>query len=155
MFSGTVNANVFETFMLMCVLPALMGTSARLIMTDNAPVHCAERLHAMTQAAGHLLIFRPIHRYNHTALLLASGSHTPLSPHLTLCPSPDFAPVEYCFAQLSKFLQHYCESITQQNFKDACRRAIANMSVGEIRSYFADCYYPVAGYAYKPYLGQQ
>jgi putative transposase len=79
LISGSINAEVFETWLAEHLCPAL--TDSSVLILDNARFHRPEALEAIATAAGHQVLFLP--------------------PY-----SPDFNKIEHDFAALKRILAY-------------------------------------------------
>jgi transposase len=129
-FPGSMNNNVFFMFLRELVLPALAQGSAKFIMLDNHAAHKKEYIKDYVHAKGHLYQYRPTH-------------------------SPDFSPVELCFAEIKAFLKTNEAFITPSTIVEWVTHAVASLTTTNIKKYCAHSHYLVTGEDYKPYLGWQ
>ena len=128
-FHGTMNNHLFYLFLRLLLLPALVG-SPRLIMVDNHRAHRMNHVRNLVTGQGHVYQFRPTH-------------------------SPDFAPVELCFAEIKAFLKSHEHFITPSTLVEWVTYAVNQLTPEKVRKYFAHSHYLVSGEPYKPYMGWQ
>ena len=74
-YPGRMNHNVFYLFLRLLVLPALTQGTAKFLMVDNHKSHKKQYIKRLVNDHGHVYQYRPTH-------------------------SPDFSPVELCFAEI-------------------------------------------------------
>ena len=129
-FPGTMNNHVFYSFLRLLVLPALSSGSPKFIMVDNHRAHRMNHVRNLVTGRGHVYQFRPTH-------------------------SPDFAPVELCFAEIKAFLKSHEDFITPTTLVEWVTYAVNMLSPGNVRKYFAHSHYMVSGEPFKPYMGSQ
>jgi transposase len=129
-YPGTMNNHVFYSFLRLLVLPALSAGSPKFVMVDNHRAHRMNHIRNLVTGQGHVYQFRPTH-------------------------SPDFAPVELCFAQIKAFIKTHEHLITPSTLVEWVTYAINKLTAAEVRKYFAHSHYLVTGETYKPYLGGQ
>ena len=130
LFPGTMNNHVFYSFLRLLVLPALASRSPSFIMVDNHRAHRMTHIRELVTGQGHLYHFRPTH-------------------------SPDFAPVELCFAQIKQFIKSNEALVTPDTLVEWVTQAVNELSVDNIRKYWAHSHYLVTGEPFKPYTGSQ
>ena len=129
-FPGTMNNHVFYSFLRLLVLPALTPTSPKFIMVDNHSSHRMNHVRNLVTSQGHVYQFRPTH-------------------------SPDFAPVELCFAQIKAFIKTHEDFVTPNNLVEWVTYAVNQLTPATVRKFFAHSHYLVTGETYKPYMGGQ
>ena len=129
-FPGTMNNHVFYSFLRLLVLPALATQVPSFIMVDNHRAHTMSHIRALVASQGHRYQFRPTH-------------------------SPDFAPVELCFAHIKSFIKTNEAFITPSTLVEWITHAVNEINVSTIRKYWAHCHYLVTGEHFKPYMGSQ
>ena len=129
-YPGTMNNHVFYCFLRLLVLPALAAGSPKFIMVDNHSAHKVPHVRNLVTDNGHVYQFRPTH-------------------------SPDFSPVELCFAQLKAFLKSNELHVTASNLVEWATLAVNSITVDQIKKYYAHSHYLVTGEPYKPYTGWQ
>ena len=129
-FPGTMNNHVFYSFLRLLVLPALAGGSAKFLMVDNHRAHRMIHVRNLVTSQGHVYQFRPTH-------------------------SPDFAPVELCFAQIKSFIKTHEAYINPTNLVEWVTYAVNELTQENVRKYFAHSHYLVTGESYSPYMGSQ
>ena len=69
--------------------------------------------------------------------------------------SPDFSPVELCFADIKAFIKTNAALITPTTLVEWVTHAVNNLKASNIRKYCAHSHYLVTGEDYKPYNGWQ
>ena len=125
-----MNNNVFFVFIRELVLPALAQGTAKFIMLDNHAAHKKPYIKDYVHAKGHLYQYRPTH-------------------------SPDFSPVELCFAEIKSFLKTNELLITLSSLVEWVTYAVNNITPEHVRKYAAESHYLVTGEHFKPYTGTQ
>ena len=128
-YPGTMNNHVFYSFLRLLVLPALSG-SPKFVMVDNHRAHRMNHIRNLVTGQGHVYQFRPTH-------------------------SPDFAPVELCFADIKAFIKTHEQLITPSTLVEWVTYAINELTAAKVRKYFAHSHYLVTGETFKPYMGAQ
>ena len=129
-FPGAMNNHVFYCFLRLLVLPALSDGNAKFIMVDNHTAHRMVHVRDLVTSRGHVYQFRPTH-------------------------SPDFSPVELCFAQIKAFLKTNEAFITPTTLVEWVTSAVNSLTVTNIQKYCAHSHDLVTGQPYKPYTGWQ
>ena len=129
-YPGRMNNNVFFLFLRLLVLPALASGTAKFIMVDNHRSHTKAYIKNYVNRKGHVYQFRPTH-------------------------SPDFSPVELCFAEIKGFIKRHEHLITPSTILEWVTYAINQLNVEHIKRYTAESHYYVTGEHYKPYTGTQ
>ena len=129
-FPGTMNNHVFYSFLRLLVLPALAAGTPKFIMVDNHRSHRMNHVRNLVTGQGHVYQFRPTH-------------------------SPDFAPVELCFAQIKAFIKSHEQFVTPSNLVEWITYAVNELTSDNVRRYFAHSHYLVSGEGYSPYMGSQ
>ena len=99
-------------------------------MVDNHKSHKKQYIKQFVNAQGHVYQFRPTH-------------------------SPDFSPVELCFADVKAFLKQNEALITPSTLVEWVTYAVNQVSADKVKKYFARSYYLVTGEPYRPYMGDQ
>ena len=126
----TMNHHVFYCFLRLLVLPALASGSRKFIMVDNHSSHKMPHIRNLVTDNGHVYQFRPTH-------------------------SPDFAPVELCFAQIKSFMKANENHVRSANLVEWATLAVNSISTDQIKRYYAHSHYLVTGEPFKPYTGWQ
>jgi len=124
---GTTNEK-FYVFIVLLLLPSIRGTGPRIITMDNLSAHEHPLVVNAIRAEGHRVIFRQIH-------------------------SPDFGPVEWVFQMVDLFLKHHDVFVTKDNFRQYIQTALTGLTPHYIAGFFADAHFPVPGFDFRPYLG--
>ena len=125
-----MNNHVFYSFLRLLVLPALTALSPKFVMVDNHRSHRMVHVRNLVTSQGHVYQFRPTH-------------------------SPDFAPVELCFAEIKAFIKSHEDFINPNNLVEWVTFAVNQLTPARVRKYFAHSHYLVTGETYKPYMGEQ
>ena len=129
-YPGSMNNHVFYLFLRLLVLPSLASGSAKFIMVDNHKAHTKTYIKQFVNSNGHVYQYRPTH-------------------------SPDFSPVEFCFAEVKAFIKRHEADITPSTLVEWVTLAVNQISAEHVRKYAADCHYFVTGEVFKPYTGTQ
>ena len=129
LYPGTLNNHLFYLYLRLLVSPALSGTP-RFVMVDNHSVHRMTHIRDLVTDSGHVYQFRPTH-------------------------SPDFSPVELCFAEIKAYIKTNEMHITPNTLVEWVTGAINNLSIDNIKKYCAHSHYYVSGETFKPYNGWQ
>ena len=129
-YPGRMNHNVFYLFLRLLVLPALTQGTAKFLMVDNHKSHKKHYIKRLVNDHGHVYQYRPTH-------------------------SPDFSPVELCFAEIKAVIKQNEALITPTALVEWVTHAVNNVTAHNIRKYFARSYYLVSGEPYRPYMGEQ
>lgn len=125
---GTTS-ELFLHFVVYLLIPALEGTGRRVITMDRLSAHYGEVVDELRKA-GHYVIFRP-------------------------ASSPTFAPVEWVFSYVDKFLQQHSSQVYANNLKDWISTALDTVSRYDIMDYMAAAHFWVSDRVYTPYFGEQ
>ena len=125
---GTTS-EVFYHFVVYLLIPSLEGTGRRVITMDRLSAHFGVVVKALTDA-GHYVVFRP-------------------------ASSPTFAPVEWVFSYVDKFLQEHSPQVTPNSLKFWLRTALDTISRFDVKQYMAAAHFYVPTYPYTPYRGEQ
>ena len=112
---GAVDTEVFNVFVRQVLVPALHPGD--IVLLDNLSVHHASAIEAEVQQAGGQVLF--------------------LSPY-----SPDFSPIEPCWAKLKTFLRSQAAR-TRPQLERALTRALLTLRLTDIRGWFQHCGYQV------------
>ena len=99
-------------------------------MVDNHRAHTMAHIRELVASQGHKYQFRPTH-------------------------SPDFAPVELCFAQIKAFIKTNEACVTPSTLVEWITQAVNEITISTIRKYWAHCHYLVTGELFQPYMGSQ
>jgi transposase len=129
-YPGRMNHNVFYLFLRLLVLPALAQGTAKFLMVDNHKSHKKQYIKQFVNTQGHVYQFRPTH-------------------------SPDFSPVELCFADIKAFVKQNEALITPSTLVEWVTYAVNQVSADKVKKYCARSYYLVTGEPYRPYMGDQ
>ena len=129
-YPGRMNHNVFYLFLRLLVLPALTQGTAKFLMVDNHKSHKKQYIKRLVNDHGHVYQYRPTH-------------------------SPDFSPVELCFAEIKAVVKQNEALITPTTLVEWVTHAVNNVTAHNVRKYFARSYYLVTGEPYHPYMGEQ
>ena len=130
LFPGTMNNNIFFCFLRLLLLPALSNGTPKFIMVDNHRAHRMVHIRNLVTDSGHVYQFRPTH-------------------------SPDFSPVELCFADIKAFIKTNEALITPGTLVEWVTHAVNNLKTSNIKKYCAHSHYMVSGEPFKPYNGWQ
>jgi transposase len=129
-FPGAMNNHIFYCFLLLLVLPALSDGTPKFLMVDNHRAHRMVHVKDLVTSNGHDYQFRPTH-------------------------SPDFSPVELCFAEIKSFLKSNEAFITPSTMVEWVTEAVNSLTAANIKKYCAHSHYLVSGETFKPYDGSQ
>lgn len=121
---------IFEFFVRFFVFPKIALTGSRVFTYDNLAAHLAIGVKNAIFYEGHTLVLRPIH-------------------------SPDFGGVEWVFAYVRKFLQHYDSLVTRDNLLSAINTCLDIVTPELVAKFMAAAHFYVPPYPFTPYLGQQ
>ncbi len=127
-YPGGTSTEKFYLFVMLLLLPSIRNTGPRVITMDNLSAHKHLEVLEAIRAEGHTVILRPIH-------------------------SPDFGPVEWLFQMLNLVLKHHDPLVTSANFRAYLYTGMDLITPLHIASFFADAHFPVVGFEYRPYAG--
>jgi transposase len=113
---GAVDTETFDAFVSQVLGPALQP--GEVVVLDNLAVHHASTISEVVRAAGGTVLFLP--------------------PY-----SPDFSPIEPCWAKLKTFLRG-CAARTHALLDAALTEALQTLSLEDFRGWFHHCGYVVA-----------
>lgn len=113
---GAVDTEVFDTFVTQVLVPALRP--GEVVFLDNLSVHHASTIEQAVSAVGGTVRFLPSY-------------------------SPDFSPIEPCWAKLKTFLRGSAAR-TRILLEDALTQALLTLSLADIQGWFHHCGYEVA-----------
>ena len=111
---GGTDTAVFATYLEHFLLPALRP--GQIVVVDNAGAHKPDRIRALIEAAGCLLVFLPAY-------------------------SPDFSPVEEAFSKL-KILIRAANARTREALDAAIAAALAAVTAADAVGWFTHAGYP-------------
>ena len=129
-FPGTMNNHLFYSFLRLLVLPGIAVGGPKFLMVDNHRAHRMNHVRNLVTGQDHVYQFRPTH-------------------------SPDFAPIELCFAQIKAFLKAHGQFVTPDTLVEWVHYAVNSLTAENVRKCFAHSHYLVSGEKYTPYLGSQ
>jgi transposase len=113
---GAVDTETFDIFVSQVLVSALQPGDV--VVLDNLAVHHASTIEQAVRAAGSTVLFLP--------------------PY-----SPDFSPIEPCWAKLKTFLRG-CGARTHTLLDDALTQALRTLHTEDFRGWFRHCGYEVA-----------
>jgi transposase len=113
---GAVDTEIFDSFVSQVLVPALQPGDV--VLLDNLTVHHASTIEQTVSAVGGTVRFLPAY-------------------------SPDFSPIEPCWAKLKTFLRGYAAR-TRALLEDALTKALLTLSPEDIRGWFQHCGYEAA-----------
>jgi transposase len=113
---GAVDTEIFNIFVSQVLVPALQP--GEVVVLDNLSVHHASMIEQAVSAGGGSVVFLP--------------------PY-----SPDFSPLEPCWAKLKTFLRG-CAARTRPLLDAALTKALQTLSPEDFQGWFRHCGYAVA-----------
>jgi hypothetical protein len=126
--------NYEQPRLLLLLTPTLAACSRfrdpKFIMVDNHSSHKMPHIRNLVTDNGHVYQFRATH-------------------------SPDFAPVELCFAQIKSFMKANEVQVRSTNLVEWATLAVNSITTDQIKRYYAHSHYLVTGEPFKPYTGWQ
>ena len=112
---GAVDTDVFDAFVMQVLVPVLQPGDV--VVLDNLRVHHSSQIETAVEQVGGQVLFLPAY-------------------------SPDFSPIEPCWAKLKTFLRSV-GARTHRRLQQALRQALNTLTAADIRGWFRHCGYQV------------
>ena len=113
MIEGAVDSQVFAAYVDHFLVPSLRA--GNIVLLDNVKFHYSERAIKLMEATGATVLYLPAY-------------------------SPDFNPIEECISKIKETLRSL-QARTKRKLYNALKKAIALVTVDDIRGWFEHCGY--------------